>query len=130
MHPTQLTVAAIRKQDGYSPLEEALDHYTNSGWTAQVFPWVVGVRGLIDTTHIYALLEFLEIPGKCRKLAVKRTVLASVKALYFMHQVWFGGLHSHWKLEADHHSNTSPETCQDDLWTRWQRLNDGGPGHT
>ena len=119
-----------RKQDGYSPLEEALDHYTNCAWTVHVFPWVVGVRGLIDPADIKVLLEFLEIPGKCRKLAIERMVLASVKALYFIHQVRFGLLHSHRKMEADHHSNTSPETCQDDLWTRWQRLNDGGPGHT
>ena len=92
MHPKQLTAAAIRKQDGYSPLVEALDHYTNSGWTVHVFPWVVGVRGLINPAHIYALLEFLEIPGKCKKPAVELKVLASVKALYSMHQVRFGQL--------------------------------------
>ena len=92
VHLMQLTSAAIRKQDGYSLLVEALDHYTNSGWTAHVFPLVVSIRGLIDQPHIYALLEFLEIPGKCRKLAVEWTALASVKALYFMQKVRFGGL--------------------------------------
>ena len=50
---------------------------------------MVGVRGLIDPAHIYALLEFLEIPGKCKKPAVELTVLASKKALYFMHQMLF-----------------------------------------
>ena len=30
VRPTQLPAAAIRKQDGYRPLEEALDHYTKS----------------------------------------------------------------------------------------------------
>ena len=24
----------------------------------------------------------------------------------------------------------NPGTCQDDLWTRWRRLNNGGRGHT
>ena len=114
VHPTQLLAAAIRKQEGYRPLEEALDHYTNSGWTVHIFPWVVGVRGLIDPAHIYALLAFLEIPGQCRKLAVEQSVLALVKALYFMHQVRFGGLHSHWKIDADHHSNTSDSEATDD----------------
>ena len=59
----------------------------------------------LSTPHIYALLEFLEIPGKCKKPAVKLTVLASVKALYFMHQVRYGGLYSRRKMEADQHSN-------------------------
>ena len=62
----------------------------------------------------YALLEFLEIPGKCRKLAVGRMVLASVMALYFMHQVRFGGLYGRRKVEADHHSNTSDFEATDD----------------
>ncbi len=30
VHPEQLTVAAILEQDGYRPLVEALDHYTDS----------------------------------------------------------------------------------------------------
>ncbi len=52
---------------------------------------MVGILGLIDSPHVHALQEFLEIPRKCRKLAVERTVLALVKVLYFMHQVLFGG---------------------------------------
>ena len=114
MHPSQLTAAAVRKQDGYSPLLAALVHYTDRGWTAHVFPWVVGVRGLINPSHIYALLEFLEILSKCRKLAVEQTVLASVKALYFMHQVRFGGLYGRLSAEADCHSNTSDSDPTDD----------------
>jgi hypothetical protein len=56
-----------------------------------VFPWVVGIRGLIDPRHINALLEFLEIHKRHRQTAAEKTVLASVRALYFMHQVHFGG---------------------------------------
>ena len=67
MHPEQLTSAAVRKQDDYSPLVEEVDYYTGNGWTVHVFPWVVGIRGLIDPSHIHALLDFLDIPCKCRK---------------------------------------------------------------
>ena len=64
---------------------EALDYYTNRGWTVHVSTWVVGIQGLIDPPHIHALLDFLDIPCKLRKLAVEQTVLArpaSVKVLY------------------------------------------------
>ena len=62
-------------------------------------------------------LNFLKsplIPRQIQKLAVERRVLASVNALYFMHQVLFGGLHSHRRMEADHHSNTSDSEATDD----------------
>ncbi len=42
--------------------------------------------------YIHSLLDFSKIPGKRRKPAVVQTVSASVKALYFMHKVLFGGL--------------------------------------
>jgi hypothetical protein len=62
----------------YSQLVETLYHYTNVGWIGHVFPWVVGIRGLIDPSHIHGItcpcLDFLRIPGKCWKLAVERTI--------------------------------------------------------
>ncbi len=62
VHSEQLIAAAVRNQDGYSPLTEALIYYTDRGWTVHVFQWMFGVgRGLLDPTHIYALLNFLEI---------------------------------------------------------------------
>ena len=82
---------------------------------------MVGVRGLIDSPHIYDLLEFLEIPGKYRELASEQTVVASVKVLYFMHQVQFGALYGRRKLrkvEADNHSNTSDSEATDDVELR------------
>ncbi len=78
MHSEQLNAAAIRKQGGYSQLVEALDHYTNSGWTAHVFPCVVGVWGLINPPQIYALLEFLEIHGKSMKVTAHQTILGTL----------------------------------------------------
>ena len=87
----QLTAAGSRKQLKFSPLVEALSHYLDNGWVVHVFPWVVGIRGLIDPRHINALLEFLAIHKRHWQTAAEKTVLASVRALYFMHQVRFGG---------------------------------------
>jgi hypothetical protein len=37
--PSQLQVAAKRKQQTYSSLEEPLSYYTEQGWIVHVFPW-------------------------------------------------------------------------------------------
>ena len=92
VHPAQLLAAAIRKQQTYLPLLEALSYYSDQGWTIHVFPWVVGIRGTIDPTHIQSLLKFLGIQRKHWQVAVEKTVLASVRAFYFLHTVRFGGL--------------------------------------
>jgi hypothetical protein len=42
---------------------------------------------------IASLLTFPDIPSKHTKTVLERTVLASVKAHYFMHQVRFGGMY-------------------------------------
>ena len=108
VHPDQLKAAAIRKQEGYRPLLSALCYYTERGWTVHIFPWVVGIRGLIVPSYIVSLFTFLDIPGKHHKTAIERTVLASVKALYFMHQVRFGGMHDRHRF-ADNPCNTSSD---------------------
>ncbi len=43
----------------YSPLEEALSYYTEQGWIVHTFPWVVGITGMIDPTHVESLLKFI-----------------------------------------------------------------------
>ena len=86
-HPQLLITAGVRKQQRYSPLVEALAQYSDNGWVIHVFPWVVGIRGMVDPQSINALLGFLEIPKKHWQTAVERTVLASVRALYFLHRV-------------------------------------------
>jgi hypothetical protein len=78
-----------------------------------VFPWVVGISGLNDPSLIVSLLTFLDIPYKHRKAAVEHTVLASVKALYFLHQVRFGGMHGR-KRTADNRQNNSRLSSDDD----------------
>ncbi len=86
----QLEAAATLKQDGYSPLLCALDFYTKQGWVIHVFPWVVGIRGLLHPPHICATLQFLEVPSQHWPLTVER-VLTSVDVFYVLHCVRFGG---------------------------------------
>ena len=80
------------KQDGYNALIRALDFYTTQGWIVHVFPWVVGIRGLLHPSHIRALLQFLEVLHKHWLSAVEGTVLATGNAFHFLHRVRFGGL--------------------------------------
>ena len=62
----------------YAPLLMALSSYTESGWTVQVLPWVVGARGLIQTRNMRNALEFLEVPhGKWQSI-IDSTDKASV----------------------------------------------------
>jgi hypothetical protein len=92
LHREQLHAAALRKQERYSPLIYALDYCISQGWIIHVFPLVAGIRGLIHLPHIHALLNFLDTPQKHWSTTIASTVLASVKALYFLHRVRFGGL--------------------------------------
>ena len=117
VHKEQLYTAALRKQEGYSPLIYALDYYINQGWTIHVFPFVVGIRGLIHIPHIHALLKFLDAPRKYWATTVESTVLASVKAFYFLHRVRFGGLPTRGLLEpglSTHPVKTDDTDTSDD----------------
>ena len=72
--------------------------------------------GFVVPYQIHALLDSQDIPGKRRKLAVERTVLASVnlKVIYFMHRVRFGGLYGRQKAEKGHQSSTSDTNTTDE----------------
>jgi hypothetical protein len=83
--------AAIEEQQKNSILVGALTNYVENGWAVHVFPWVVGIRGLLDPHQINALLEFLEIHKRHWQTAAERTVLASVHALHYMHRVRYDG---------------------------------------
>ncbi len=89
--PSQLLMAANRKQHAYEPVKEALSSYTDQGWIIHIFPWAVGIRGMIDPRHVESLLKFLGIQRKHWQVAVERSVLASVRAFHFLHTVRFGG---------------------------------------
>ena len=43
----------------YAQLLEALLAYHDEGWQVEIFAWVVGVRGLLDSETIKCCLEFL-----------------------------------------------------------------------
>ncbi len=80
-------MAYARKIRTYTPLLEALQVYLDEGWQVEIFPWVVGVCGLLDSDAIKCCLEFLELPRKCWNLIIKDTARESVKAFYALHCV-------------------------------------------
>jgi hypothetical protein len=114
VHPDQLKAAAIHKQEGYLLLLSALHHCTDQGWTVHIFPWVVGICGLIDPSCIVSLFTFLDVSRKHHKTAIERTVLPSVKALYFMHQVRFGGMHDRHRFADNPCNDSSDKDATDD----------------
>ena len=104
IHQTQLQAAAIRKQQTYQPLVEGLSYYTEQGWVVHVFPWIVGIRGMIDSSHVQSVLKFLDIQQKHWQIAIEQTALASVRAFHFLHKVRFGGPLDRVQLDTDHSS--------------------------
>jgi hypothetical protein len=104
IHQTQLQAAAIRKQQAYQPLVEGLSYYTEQGWVVHVFPLIVGIRGMIDSSHVQSLLKFLDIQRKHWQTAIEQTALASVRAFHFLHKLRFGGPLDRVQLDTDHSS--------------------------
>ena len=41
---------------------EALGHYSDSGWSVKILPWVVGARGLVLEQAMRHALEYIEVP--------------------------------------------------------------------
>ena len=58
----QLAAAHERKIRTYTQLLEALQAYLDEGWQVEIFPWVVGIRGLLNSATIKSCLEFLTVP--------------------------------------------------------------------
>ena len=56
-----------------------------------MLPWVVGIRGLANTKHLHAALAFLDIPRQKWKDKIEDSVLASVRALAYMHKIRYAG---------------------------------------
>ena len=73
----QLTVAYTRKKEKYHPVQTALQHYLDAGWQVEILPWIVGIRGLIQASHIQEALTFFEIPQSKLPAAVERTITSS-----------------------------------------------------
>jgi hypothetical protein len=85
--PGQLQAAYERKMNLYGPLVDALGHYSDSGWSVKILPWVVGARGLVQERTMHHALEYLEVPKQSWRPIIEDTVLASISALTFMHRV-------------------------------------------
>jgi hypothetical protein len=58
----QMKVCYREKMQKYAPIPLALQHYIHTGWSIEVLPWVVGIRGFVGTKHLHAALEYLAIP--------------------------------------------------------------------
>ncbi len=61
--------------------------FQSQGWRVQILPWVVGTRGVLGTDGISKAMVFMEVPEQRRKDLLRRTAVASVEALVFMHRV-------------------------------------------
>jgi hypothetical protein len=105
---------AQRKQQAYSPLQEALSYNTGQGWIVHVSQWVVGIRVMLDPAHVESLLKFIGVQQKQWKVAAERLVLASVRAFHFLDKVRFGGLSyaTRSDLNSDH-SDCEQEDSKD-----------------
>ena len=87
----QLEEAYRRKIQKYAPILSALQYYIQDGWAIEILPWVVGIRGLANTKHLHAALAFLDIPRQKWKDVIEDSVLASVRALAYMHTIRYAG---------------------------------------
>ncbi len=65
----------------------ALQHYIHSGWSIEIVPWVVGIRGFADTKYFHSALGYLAIPKSQWKVIIEDSVFASVRALAYMHTI-------------------------------------------
>jgi hypothetical protein len=85
----QLDEAYRRKKRKYCPIKSALYQYIRGGCTIEILPWVIGIRGLSDTVHLQTALSFLDIPKQKWKAIIGDSVLASVRALAYMHRIQY-----------------------------------------
>ena len=83
----QLAAAHERKMRTYTPLLEALQAYLDAGWHIEIFPWVVGIRGLLNSATIKNCLEFLTVPRQRWERIIEDVAKESVKAFYSLHRV-------------------------------------------
>ena len=97
----------------------------------KVLPWVVGVRGVLDTEGIQRAMEFLEIPESKRGTLLRKTASASVEALVYMHKVRTSGATRASRHAADVQSGGSEggrrlkrrrEDNASNCWDRWKLL--------
>jgi hypothetical protein len=82
----QLDEAYCRKKGKYCPIKSALYHYIREGWTLEILPWVIVIRGQADTVHLQLAFSSLDIPKQKWKAIIEDSVLVSVRALAYTHR--------------------------------------------
>jgi len=107
----QLQAAADRKLQTYAPLKIALQRYPASGWTVEILPWVVGVRGILKTSMFTPIFKFLSIPTIRRTSLLEETALESVKAFYFLHQTRSAIIHPQNLLSGGFPADDAGRSC-------------------
>ena len=122
-------MAGERKFETYGELAQALRQlYTGAEWRVEILPWVVGVRGILDTVGIGRALEFLDVPVQKRQGLMKITALESVYALEFLHKVRQSAhprsipVGPGAPFGVDRGKKRARGGTADGTWTRWQRL--------
>ena len=84
----RIRAAADRKRDKYQRIVDALHtNYGSRGWEVAVLPWVVGVRGVTDAAGIREAMEFLGIPSSQWSTILRKSAVASVEALEYLHKL-------------------------------------------
>ncbi len=89
-----------RKKTKYQDLASILrERFGRQGWKVQVFPWVIGVRGVLQVEgiqqargvmHVEGIqqaMAFMEVPAAKRKGLLRKSAAASVEALEYLHRV-------------------------------------------
>jgi len=90
----QLVTAYNTKKSKYAPILPALQYYSDHGWSVEILPWVIGIRGLADTGHLHQALQYLDIPKQRWPLIIADSVLASVRGLAYMHGIRYSASRS------------------------------------
>ncbi len=83
----QLAEAYRSRKRKYGPVRSALHHYIRQGWAIEILPWLIGFRGVADTANLQMALSFLGIPQQKWRAIIEDSVLASVRALAYMHKL-------------------------------------------
>ncbi len=113
----QLDEAYSSKTRKYGPIRSALHHYICEGWTIEILPWVIGIRGLTDTASLQKALSFLDISQQKLRDIIEDSVLASVRALAYMHKVPHSSNNHHPTMDKvdQQVANHGPAGKDDDL---------------
>ena len=78
----------------YAPVLSAPESYTCRGWSVEVLPWIVGIRGFIFLQGIQVAESFLDLPSSARRNIELCAAVESIESLAFMLQVRFAGSHT------------------------------------